>query len=223
MALHSYPGPVAQPGRWLKRALDLTISIPLLALAAPLLFAAGGAIVLADRGPLLFRQEREGRAGKRFVMFKLRTMHLDAVARAERHLAAVPDAAALFARSGVIQDDPRIIRPVGEWCRRYSLDELPQLFNVIRGDMSLVGPRPLEPWLARVLMTSDQMALRHSVPPGISGAFQVSRRDKSAVDERMIASDLDYVIRWSLRRDLGILLRTPAAMLAGRGVAHRVR
>ena len=170
---------------------------------------------------MLFRQEREGRAGRRFVMFKLRTMHLDAVERATRHLAAMPDAAALFARSGVIQDDPRIIRPIGEWCRRYSLDELPQLLNVIRGDMSLVGPRPLEPWLARVLMTGDQMALRHSVPPGISGAFQVSRRDKSAVDERMIAADLDYVARWSLRRDIGILLRTPAAMLAGRGVARR--
>ena len=221
MALHSDPGSVAQPGRWVKRALDLAISIPLLVLAAPLLFAAGAAIVRADRGPMLFRQEREGRAGRRFVMFKLRTMHLDAVERATRHLAAMPDAAALFARSGVIQDDPRIIRPIGEWCRRYSLDELPQLLNVIRGDMSLVGPRPLEPWLARVLMTGDQMALRHSVPPGISGAFQVSRRDKSAVDERMIAADLDYVARWSLRRDIGILLRTPAAMLAGRGVARR--
>jgi lipopolysaccharide/colanic/teichoic acid biosynthesis glycosyltransferase len=170
---------------------------------------------------MLFRQQREGRAGKRFVMLKLRTMHLDAPARAERHLASVPDAATLFARSGVIQDDPRIIRPVGEWCRRYSLDELPQLLNVIRGDMSLVGPRPLEPWLARVLMTDNQMALRDSVPPGLSGAFQISRRDKSAVDERMIATDLDYVTRWSLWRDIGILLRTPAAMLAGRGVARR--
>jgi len=221
VAPHSEPGSVAQLGRRVKRALDLAVSIPLLVLAAPLLLAVGAAIVRADRGPMLFRQEREGRAGRRFVMFKLRTMHLDAVARAERHLAAVPGAAALFARNGVIQDDPRIIRPIGEWCRRYSLDELPQLLNVIRGDMSLVGPRPLEPWLARVLMTDDQMALRHSVPPGISGAFQVSRRDKSAVDERMIAADLDYVTRWSLRRDIGILLRTPAAMLAGRGVAQR--
>jgi lipopolysaccharide/colanic/teichoic acid biosynthesis glycosyltransferase len=221
VVLHSDHGPVTQPGRWAKRTIDLAISIPLLVLAAPLLFAAGAAIIRADRGPMLFRQEREGRAGKPFAMFKLRTMHLDAEARAERHLAAVPDAAALFARSGVIQDDPRIIRPVGEWCRRYSLDELPQLLNVIRGDMSLVGPRPLEPWLARVLMTGDQAALRNSVLPGISGAFQVSRRDKSAVDERMIAADLDYVTRWNLRRDIGILLRTPAAMLAGRGVAHR--
>lgn len=185
-----------------KRAMDLVGGSLLLALAAPLMAGMALAIRLDSRGPVFFRQEREGLRGETFELLKFRTMR-DGAADEE------PSPDELYLQKPC--EDPRVTR-VGRWLRRTSLDELPQLWNVVRGDMSLVGPRPLPLWEAERLGLGRRLVVR----PGITGLWQVNGRSSLEPEER-VRLDLVYVQNWTLLLDLSILLRTVPAVLAGRG------
>ena len=186
-----------------KRGLDIVGSSLTLLVMSPLLIAIAIAIKVDSRGPALFVQHRPGRRGVLFPVLKFRSMH--------------EDADVLFAESGhlvKLVNDRRITR-VGRFLRRFSLDEAPQLINVLRGDMSLVGPRPLVAAEADAL-TEDWQARRSDLRPGLTGPWQISGRSHIPFEERL-ALDYQYVAGWSLARDLEILLATVPAVLSGRG------
>lgn len=193
-----------------KRALDLVVAAGTLVVTSPLLAAAAVAIKLDTRGPVLFRQQRVGRDGVPFDILKLRTMVTDAedlkVALLHRNEAAHP----LFK----MRDDPRVTR-VGRWLRKLSIDELPQLWNVIRGEMSLVGPRPALP--AEAVHWDDTFReQRVRVRPGLTGMWQVQGRGGTElVDPTRF--DLYYVDNWSFWTDLAIILKTVPVLVFGRG------
>jgi exopolysaccharide biosynthesis polyprenyl glycosylphosphotransferase len=193
-----------------KRLFDVVVSALLIALLAPVLVAVAVAIVITDPGPVLFRQRRVGKNGRRFSMLKFRTMVVDAEARLAE-LKAQADAGndILFK----MRDDPRVT-PVGRILRRYSLDELPQLFNVLRGEMSLIGPRP--PLKTEVEEYDDHVHRRFLVKPGITGLWQVNGRSNLSWEES-VRLDLYYVENWTLTGDLAILFRTARAVLARDG------
>ena len=192
-----------------KRTLDLAIALTALVLLGPLFAAVCLLITLEDRGPVFFKQTRIGKNGKPFRMWKFRSMCVDAEARR----------AALLSRSerdGVcfkMKRDPRITH-VGGWLRRMSLDELPQVLNVVRGEMSIVGPRPALP--QEVLAYSDRARERLSGLPGLTCTWQVSGRANIPF-EQQVELDIDYVRRPSVLRDLWLILRTVPAVLTGRG------
>ena len=193
-----------------KRLLDLVLCIGALPVILPILLLAAAAIWLHDGGPILFLQERTGRDGRRFRMWKLRTMTVDAE-QLKGNLAH------LNQRDGPdfkIDDDPRITAP-GGWLRRTSLDELPQIFNVLRGDMSLVGPRPTS-FSARTY--TPWHTERLEVSPGITGAWQIRGRGGVDFDDR-VRLDIQYVRNRSVALDVLILLRTVGPVLSGRGAA----
>jgi lipopolysaccharide/colanic/teichoic acid biosynthesis glycosyltransferase len=198
-----------RPALAAKRLLDVVLAAGLLVVTAPLLLAAAAAIRLTSRGPAFFVQDRIGYRCRRFSMIKLRTM----VAGAEREEARLAAAAGgrIFFK---IQDDPRVTA-VGRVLRRFSLDELPQLVNVLRGDMSLVGPRPLLVSDLRRFPAYRQRR-RFSMKPGLTGRWQVSGRSLLSDQERIRLDD-EYVASWSLAGDLAILARTLPAVLSGRG------
>lgn len=201
--------PLSMSQRLAKRGLDLLLSGLGLILALPPLAVAAVAIKLDSPGPILFTQERVGEGGRRFRMLKLRTMVQDAEARLAEVLARNPLSGPAFK----IPDDPRVTR-VGRFLRRWSLDELPQLWNVLRGEMSLVGPRPEE--TAVVAQYNARQRRRLSVPPGLTGPMQVEGRGALDLDER-VRLELAYIEHYSLRRDISILLRTLPAVIKGRG------
>lgn len=201
--------------RSIKRAIDVLIGSLLLLIAAPLIAVCALSIAASSPGAAIFRQRRVGLHGKPFAMFKLRTMYADSDAILARHLASDARARDEWQRFHRLADDPRVIRGIGQWMRRSSIDELPQLWNVVIGDMSLVGPRPLETMLAERLSDADH-ALRHSVRPGLTGLWQVSGRSEGEVHD-LLTRDVEYVAGWSLWRDVIILARTPAAVLSRRG------
>jgi lipopolysaccharide/colanic/teichoic acid biosynthesis glycosyltransferase len=192
-----------------KRVLDVAVATVLLVLLGPLLLLAALLVRLTSPGPALFRQRRVGYDGQPFTIFKLRTM----VQHPQAAEAAPPQASsdALFIKA---PNDPRIT-PVGRVLRRTSIDELPQLINVLRGDMSLVGPRPLSPAEAERLLWRRDRA-RFAVPPGLTGLWQVSGRSLCSEDERR-RLDTRYAEEWSLRLDLSILARTVPAVVTGHG------
>lgn len=195
-----------------KRLLDVSVAIVAAMVLLPLLLATAIAVKVTSPGPVLFVQQRYGHRKRRFDMYKFRTMVRDAEA-------LLPSVEALNEASGhafKIRRDPRLT-PIGSLLRRWSLDELPQLWNVVRGDMSLVGPRPMsvrdvsrfsDPWLMR----------RFSVRPGLTGLWQVSGRCNLTFDQWM-ALDLRYIDRWSLGLDLWILVKTIPAVLRRSGAA----
>jgi exopolysaccharide biosynthesis polyprenyl glycosylphosphotransferase len=193
----------------MKRAMDIVVSATLLLLLSPLLIAIALAILIDSGRPVLFRQRRAGEHGKPFKMVKFRTMVVDA----ERLLPELVDLASLEQPAFKIPDDPRVTR-VGRRLRRTSLDELPQLFNVLKGDMSLVGPRPEEE--AVVALYDERQRGRLAVKPGITGPMQVYGRSDLTFEERL-AMERDYLDSLSLLRDLSILLRTPRAIIRGDG------
>ncbi len=183
-----------------KRILDLAVAGAGIAVAAPVMAAIAVAIKLDSRGPVLYRAERVGAGGELFDMIKFRSMYVDADARrdvlADENMGAGP----LFK----VKDDPRVTR-VGRFIRRYSLDELPQFFNVLGGSMSVVGPRPA---LAHEVEQYPPVMLRRLlVKPGVTGAWQVSGRSDLSWDES-IQLDVGYVENWSLGTDVGIIART---------------
>ncbi|HEV7772664.1 MAG TPA: sugar transferase [Conexibacter sp.] len=199
----------------MKRALDVAGALLGLLLSAPLLLAASVAIWLADRRPILFSHEREGRGGQPVRLWKLRTMVRDGDGLLAEHLERVPEARREWERYFRLAGDPRVLGRLGRALRRSSVDELPQLWNVLRGDMSLVGPRPLPPFVIAALPETF-LQLRRSVRPGLTGLWQVSGRSDGDVDE-LVRLDTEYVRTASLALDLRILARTPAAVLSGAG------
>ncbi|HET8862791.1 MAG TPA: exopolysaccharide biosynthesis polyprenyl glycosylphosphotransferase, partial [Solirubrobacterales bacterium] len=193
----------------LKRGVDLAIGGALLALLSPLLLAIALLILIDSGRPVLFRQRRVGKDGKPFTVLKFRTM----VQGAEEQLGELVDLEKLDEPAFKIADDPRITR-AGRRLRRYSFDELPQFINVVRGDMSLVGPRPEEE--AVVALYDERQRLRLAVKPGMTGPMQVYGRADLTFEERL-AMERDYLDNISVAGDLAILLRTPAAIVRGDG------
>jgi Undecaprenyl-phosphate galactose phosphotransferase WbaP len=201
--------------RWTKRAVDITGALILGMLALPVLAAAALWITLASRGRLIYRQEREGEGGCSLQMPKLRTMHTDAEALLMRVLSGSPQARAEWAGRFKLKKDPRVLPGVGSFLRRYSLDELPQLWSVLKGEMSLVGPRPFPRYHLEGFGPRFR-ALRGRVKPGLTGLWQVSDRADGDL-EAQEALDTYYIRNWSLWLDLYILARTVRAVLFPRG------
>ena len=197
-----------RPGHAAKRALDITISLIALIILAPVMVILAIAVKRTSPGPVLFRQERVGQNGQPFDVLKFRSMHSGAHAELVRN----PIDHRRYQENGfkLDADDPRITR-VGRFIRTTSLDELPQLVNVLRGEMSLVGIRPL---------LTDELALRsdydqacyRALKPGMTGLWQVSGRSSVGRTDRH-ALDRDYIETWTLEADLRVLLRTPIAVL----------
>ena len=190
-------------GARVKRAMDIVASLLLITLLAPLFLVLMAAIKLTSKGPIIFRQRRIGFRCNQFEMYKFRTM----CAGADKMESGNGTA---FVKP---KNDPRVT-PIGRFLRKYSLDELPQLFNVLEGTMSLVGPRPLrEVDLEKLLRRSS--VRRFATPPGITGLWQVSGRS-NCVGHKGLALDREYVDRWSLALDCEILLRTIDVVINGR-------
>ncbi len=199
----------------IKRALDYMVALPATLAALPFIALAALAVKLVDGGPVFFVHRRRGQNGRPIDVYKIRTMYKDADHRLQVHLANNPDAKAEWDRYMKLRNDPRVLPGVGHILRKFSLDELPQLFNVLRGDMSLVGPRPFPDYH---LDQFDEKfrELRLSVPPGITGFWQVSSRSDGdlEVQERL---DTYYIRNWSLWLDFYILLRTALIVVKGSG------
>jgi exopolysaccharide biosynthesis polyprenyl glycosylphosphotransferase len=195
--------------RVMKEAFDRIAAAAALVVLLPMLALLMLAVRCDSRGPVVFRQERVGKDDHRFMLLKLRTMVVDAEAR-RREMAGQNDAEGPLFK---IRDDPRVTR-IGRFLRRFSLDELPQLVNVLLGQMSLVGPRP--PLPAEVERYDGDVRRRLAVKPGITGLWQVSGRSDLTWEEG-VRLDLSYVENWSLRLDLVILSRTVRAVLAAEG------
>ncbi len=194
-----------------KRVLDVVGSASLILLFSPLMIATAIAIKLESRGPVFFRQPRAGRGNKSFKLIKFRSMYIDAEQR-KKELDEMNEA-----EDGVmfkIREDPRVTR-VGRIIRRFSIDELPQLFNVLKGEMSLVGPRPLI-FPETAALEKHWHLRRLELRPGITGPWQIYGRSQSPFQE-MVRFDYQYVAGWSLARDIEILLATLPAVMSGRG------
>ncbi len=203
--------PTSQGRLLVKRMLDITGSAVGVTLASPVLLVAALGIKLTSPGPVFFRQVRSGRHGRRFTMIKFRSMVVDAEAQRAK-LAHLNEMDGPVFK---IKADPRITR-VGRFIRSTSIDELPQLFNVLLGDMSLVGPRP--PLPSEVIQYEPWQRRRLSVKPGLTGLWQVSGRNHVDFDQWM-ALDLQYIDTWSLWLDIKIILRTVPAVLRGSGAS----
>ena len=207
-----YVEPVQRTG-WrsrTKRAFDVAIAGALLLVTAPLLLVSCLAVKLTSPGSAVFSQSRVGRDGELFAMHKLRTM----VADAESQLASVEHLSTTTGPLFKIENDPRIT-PVGKWLRKLSIDELPQLFNVLKGEMSIVGPRPALP--REVEAWDKELHNRLRVQPGITGMWQVNGRSDGDHDSRYAQLDLYYVDNWSLVTDLEIVARTIPVVLGRKG------
>ena len=208
--LHITDPRVDDLARRLASAFSRLVSLPILLLLSPVLIGAALAIKLSEGGPIFYQQERIGYRGQAFKMIKFRTMVTDAEARLPEVLHLNEHDGALFK----VKDDPRITR-VGKWLRKYSIDELPQLLNVLRGDMVLVGPRPVLP--REMANFGDAEQRRFSAKPGITGLWQVSGRTMIPWEEG-VHLDLYYVENWSPVLDLLIMVRTLWVILAGSGM-----
>lgn len=200
-----------RPALALKRVLDVAGALILLVCCLPLMLLVAVAIRLESPGRVLFSQPRHGRRGRLFRCYKFRSMVVD-------QGAILPaDLVARHQRNGSLlkmERDPRATR-VGAWLRRWSIDELPQLWNVLKGDMSLVGPRPL---MEHMLAPYPQIRnVRGTVRPGITGLWQIRDRERSSSVLHMVSHDVEYVTRYSLTRDLRILLATIGAVVRGSG------
>jgi len=199
------------PDRAVKRLFDLVVGGLALTLLSPLMLVAALAVWIDSHGPILFRQRRIGEGGQPFQMLKFRTMRTGAEADERRLARETGHGPPTFVKR---RDDPRITR-VGRLLRRLSIDELPQLFNVLKGDMSLVGPRPELPWL--VERYNSWHRKRFAVPQGMTGWWQVNGRSDHADYTLRVEDDLYYIRNWSVWLDIKILLMTFFAVIQGRG------
>jgi len=195
--------------RTVKRLMDVAGGLVGLLLSAPFIAIAAIVIRLDSRGSAFFIQQRAGEFGKPFRVFKLRTMVADAEARVDEVL----EQNILKGPVYKIPNDPRVTR-VGRFLRRMSIDELPQFWNIIRGDMSLVGPRPEELWV--VERYNDEQRQRLAVKPGLTGPMQVAGRGELDMDTRL-SLEMEYIRNYSFRKDIGILLKTLPAVFSGKG------
>jgi exopolysaccharide biosynthesis polyprenyl glycosylphosphotransferase len=201
--------------RRLKRALDLLAAALILLLILPVFLCIALLVFASSPGPILFRQRRVGINGSPFTLYKFRSMYHGAASAVHQNYyrELIQGTASATGNVFKLRNDPRIT-PIGRILRRLSLDELPQLINVLLGDMSLVGPRPPLPY--EVEQYGQRELARLSVPPGLTGLWQVSGRAILNFHQ-MIDLDLAYIERWSLWLDLKILARTPLVVVTGRG------
>ena len=190
--------------RVIKRSLDIVLILLALPILLPLVGVISLLVKLTSPGPIFFSHRRIKRNGAFFSMWKFRTMCVDSTAILEQHLKQHPEARAEWLASQKLRVDPRIT-PIGTFLRKLSLDELPQIWNVFNGTMSLVGPRPIV--ASEVEKYADSFTFYCKVKPGLTGLWQVSGRSKLTYEAR-VALDCEYVRQWSLTRDLVILLRT---------------
>ena len=206
-------GLLASRSRLFKRVFDLVLVafLGLLALVPGVLIAL--AIAIDSRGPVFFAHRRAGEARRTFRLWKFRSMVRDADALLERYLRQHPERASEWEHTHKLKDDPRVTR-VGRFLRKTSLDELPQLWNVLRGDMSMVGPRPIV--AAEVAKYGPAFGLYSQVLPGLTGLWQVSGRNDTQYGRR-VELDCHYIRNWSATRDLEILVRTAGVIVRGRG------
>jgi exopolysaccharide production protein ExoY len=195
-------------GGWPKRLTDVAIAIAALALAAPLMLLVAFLIKMTDRGPVFYAHGRVGFGGRPFRCYKFRSMAANADALLAQHLARDHDAAREWRESQKLTHDPRVTF-FGQMLRKSSIDELPQLFNVLRGDMSCVGPRPITPDELERYGPYIDYYLR--TRPGLTGLWQVTGRSSTEYASR-VQLDTHYVRGWSLRFDFAILCRTPVAL-----------
>ena len=194
----------------IKRALDVTVSAVLLLLLSPVLLIIAIAVKLGSAGPIFYRWKVVGRGGQPFIGYKFRSMVANADALRSELVSHNEMTGPVFKMS----HDPRITK-VGAWLRRYSLDELPQLYSVLKGDMSLVGPRP--PLISEYAQFTDYQKQKTAVKPGITCLWQVSGRNQISDFDEWVRLDLEYIRRWSLFFDLVILMRTVGTVLSGSG------
>jgi lipopolysaccharide/colanic/teichoic acid biosynthesis glycosyltransferase len=209
LAFVEHVSPASALESFVKRAVDLAVAMPALIVLGPLMLAVAIAIKLDSPGPVLIVQERVSRGLRKFRMYKFRSM----VANADELMPSLQALNEATPPLFKIRNDPRITR-IGRHLRRLSVDELPQLINVLRGEMSLVGPRP--PFMHEVAQDRWRQTMRLRHAPGMTGLWQVSGRSDLSY-EAMIALDLRYVREWSIGLDLSILLRTPTVVLKGKG------
>ena len=202
------------PSRIAKRTFDITLAALLLILLAPFLVILAIAIKMDSAGPITYSQRRVGRHGRQFNCLKFRTMAPNADAILERWQTENPELYKEFLVTFKLRDDPRVTR-IGKWLRKTSLDEFPQLWNVLRGDMSLVGPRPIpEQQLRDQYGSAAQLYMR--VRPGMSGLWQISGRSETTADQRVILDEW-YILNWSFWYDIVILIQTAWIVVTGRG------
>jgi len=199
--------------RFEKSALDYALAFVLFVFTLPLFVLVPVLVKLTSRGPVFYRAERLGKGGCPIRVWKFRSMYADADKRLEKILAEDPAAAAEWAANFKLQDDPRIT-PFGRFLRKTSIDELPQLFNVFTGEMSLIGPRPIVS--AEVSHYGSDYEIFASVKPGVTGLWQVSGRSDCGYDER-VALDVHYILNWSPWMDVWVLERTVLSVLTMRG------
>jgi exopolysaccharide production protein ExoY len=207
--------PTAAPavGGRLKRCLDLVLAVTALVSFSPLFLMIAASIKLSDGGPVLYRHQRVGRRSQHFCCLKFRTMAVNGDAILTAYLQASPQADKEWRECRKLKTDPRVTT-LGVALRQLSLDELPQLINVIRGEMSLVGPRPI---VSEELGKYGQSAeLYFRARPGLTGAWQVNGRSDTSYDQR-VKLDCEYVQNWSLWRDLVIIAKTIPAVMSARG------
>ena len=193
----------SKSGQWIKRGLDLLIVLLSSIFSLPIGLLIIILIKIDSSGPVIYKQKRVGKRGKEFEMWKFRTMVNNAQQELTRYLEENPQMAIEWAVNQKLKDDPRITR-VGKWLRKLSLDELPQLWNVFKGEMSLVGPRPFMP--EQDEHYGEILDLYECVPPGITGLWQVSGRNTTTYEKR-VALDGYYVKNWSVWLDIYILVR----------------
>src|SRR6266852_1587360 len=195
--------------RMIKRCCDVFLVLLSLPVMLPLLGVVSAVVKLSSPGPIFYSHRRIRKSGAFFSMWKFRTMCVNSAEVLEEYLAQHPEARSEWNKTHKLRNDPRIT-PIGSFLRRYSLDELPQLWNVLVGQMSLVGPRPIV--AAKVEKYGDCFECYCRVKPGLTGLWQVSGRSGLSYDER-VALDCAYVERWSLQKDVRILLKTFASVV----------
>ncbi len=198
---------------FLKRMLDVLGVLAIGLVSLPFLIFTAIAIALTSAGPVFFKQVRIGKGNRLFVALKFRTMFVDAADRLEHHLEADPALREQWENVHKLKNDPRVTA-IGQFLRRFSLDELPQLWNVLKGDMSLIGPRPIV--VSEIERYGLDYAAYEAVRPGLTGLWQVSGRNDTTYEER-VAFDVFYVRHWSLKLDASIVFRTLRAVLSGVG------